>query len=155
MEEEIESHFEGNQLVVESGGDSETYDCQFLVAALLVSIAKADGTISAEETDQMLQLINEHFRLRNAEALELLRRAMTNIAEDPDLDALLKDLGAKLTDTDRSDVALMMVKVVSANGKADADEMARLRRSAGLIGIGPEGLQDAFDRHLSETFTGD
>lgn len=155
MEEPIDSHFEGNQLVVKSGGDSETYDCQFLVAALLVSIAKADGTISADETAQMLQLINEHFRLRNAEALELLRRAMTDIAEDPDLDKLLKDLGAKLTDNDRSDVALMMVKVLSANGKADAEEMAGLRHAAGLIGIGPEGLQAAFDRYLSETFISD
>ena len=116
----FEPRFDGNQLIIETTSEFETYDAQFLVAALLVNVAKSDGAIVPEETARMLELISEHFSLRSAESLELLRRAMTDIAENPDLDGLLGQLGASLDDADREDIALMMVKVLAADGKASA-----------------------------------
>ncbi len=54
MEDQTITRFEGTQLVVETGSQKEVYDAQFLVAALLVSIANSDGEISAIETEKML-----------------------------------------------------------------------------------------------------
>jgi len=62
-----EPRFEGAQLIIETSNETEVYDSQFLVAALLVSVAKGDGHISEMETDKMLQLVGDHFHLRSSE----------------------------------------------------------------------------------------
>ena len=74
----IKSRLEGTHLIVESGGNTETYDSQFLVAALLIFIARGSGTIEPEETAKMLDLIQEHFQLAGSESLELLTRVMSD-----------------------------------------------------------------------------
>ena len=154
MDELLEPRFEGNQLIIETSNETETYDCQFLVAVLLVYVAKADGEITQVETDRMLQLISDHFSLRSAESLDLLHRAMTDIASNPDLDNLLGNLSAVLTEQDREDVALMMVKVLAADGKADADEMERMRDAGSIVGISARAMHRAYDRYFAETQTG-
>ena len=103
----------------------------------------------------MLELISEHFSLRSAESLELLRRAMTDIAENPDLDGLLGQLGASLDDADREDIALMMVKVLAADGKATAEDMERMRSTGEIVGISGEIMHRAYDRYFEETMPGD
>ena len=155
MHDAINPHFEGNQLVVDSGDNSESYDCQFLVAALLVYSAKADGVITPEETDRMLQQISDHFELRSAESLELLRRAMSEIAETPDLEGILRDLGENISAQDREDIALMMVRVIGADGKSDAAELEGMRNAAAMVGIDGDAMHAAFDRYFAETQVGE
>jgi uncharacterized tellurite resistance protein B-like protein len=144
------TRFEGTQLIVETGNDREVYDAQFLVAALLVSIANSDGEISAIETEKMLQLVGEHFELRSSESLELLTGAMEKLAENPDLSGILQELASVLTSVDKEDVALMMYKVVAADGREGVEEMDTLAAAAELIGIPPESLQAARARFFAE-----
>lgn len=144
------TRFEGTQLIVETGSDREVYDAQFLVAALLVSIANSDGEISAIETEKMLQLVGEHFELRSSESLELLTGAMEKLAENPDLTGILQELASVLTSVDKEDVALMMYKVVAADGREGAEEMESLAAAAELIGIPPGSLQTARARFFAE-----
>ena len=98
IDEPIDPRFEGNQLIIETSNETEVYDAQFLVAALLVYVAKGDGTISPQESGRMLELIGEHFHLKSAQSLELLHRAMTSIAENPDLENLLNQLSTILSE---------------------------------------------------------
>lgn len=144
------TRFEGTQLIVETGNDREVYDAQFLVAALLVSIANSDGEISAIETEKMLQLVGEHFELRSSESLELLTGAMEKLAENPDLTGILQELASILTSVDKEDVALMMYKVVAADGREGVEEMDTLAAAAELIGIPPGSLQTARARFFAE-----
>jgi uncharacterized tellurite resistance protein B-like protein len=144
------TRFEGTQLIVETGSEREVYDAQFLVAALLVSIANSDGEISAIETEKMLQLVGEHFELRSSESLELLTGAMESLAENPDLTTILKELASILTSVDKEDVALMMFKVVAADGREGAEEMDTLNAAAAMIGIPPGSLQTARARFFAE-----
>ena len=144
------TRFEGTQLIVETGSDREVYDAQFLVAALLVSIANSDGEISAIETEKMLQLVGEHFELRSSESLELLTGAMEKLAENPDLTGILQELASVLTSVDKEDVALMMYKVVAADGREGAEEMDTLAAAAELIGVPPGSLQTARARFFAE-----
>jgi len=155
MSDTIDSHFEGNQLIVGSGDEIERYDCQFLVAALLVYSAKADGVITPDETDRMLQQISAYFELRNAESLELLRRAMAEIAENPDLESVLKGLASGLSDHDREEIALMMVRVIGADGQSDAEELEAMRNAASMVGIEADAMHAAFDRYFAETHVDD
>lgn len=154
IEEPIDPRFEGNQLVIETSNETEVYDSQFLVAALLVYVAKGDGTISPQESGQMLQLISEQFHLRSAESLELLTRAMASMAENPDLDSLLGELSKALSDADKEDVAVMMMKVLAADGSTGADEMEKMRAAGEMVGISAIIMHSAYDRYFEETSTG-
>ncbi len=144
------TRFVGTQLLVETGSEIEVYDSQFLVAALLVSIANSDGEISAIETEKMLQLVGEHFELRSSESLELLTRAMESLADNPDLTGILKELASILTSVDKEDVAVMMFKVIAADGRQAAEEMDTLAAAADMIGISPASVQRARDRYFDD-----
>lgn len=146
----IEPRFEGATLVIETTSGPEAYDSQFLVAALLVFVAKGDGNISDEESQKMLQLIEEQFHLHSAESLELLSRAMTDLAENPDLGSLLRELSNVLTPEEKEDVAVMLLKVVAADGRRDVDEMEMMNVAAEMIGISAETRHKAFERYFAE-----
>ena len=150
MEDQTITRFEGTQLVVETGDQKEVYDAQFLVAALLVSIANSDGEISSIETEKMLQLVGDHFELKSAESLELLTKAMEDMAENPDLADILQELATILTSVDKEDVAVMMYKVVAADGREGEEEIDTLNAAAKIIGISPESLQKARARFFAE-----
>ena len=150
IEDPIEPRFEGAQLIIETANETEVYDSQYLVAALLISVAKGDGHISEVETAKMLQLVGDHFQLKSSESLELLTRAMANLAENPDLTSLLKELSSVLTSADKEDVAVMLLKVVAADGRQDAEEMDMLSQAAEIIDISSESMHRAFDRYFEE-----
>ena len=153
IEEPKPPRIEGDELVIETQSDTEIYDARYLVAALLVYVAKGDGTISSAETAAMIELVNEHFGLQSAESLSLLTDAMEDIAPNPDFESLLKDLGPLLTDVEKEEAVLMMLKVVAADGRRDTDEMANVRRAAELIDVPADHMHRAYDRYFEETMT--
>jgi len=150
----ITSRLDGTHLIVESGGKTETYDSQFLVAALLIFIARGSGTIEPEETAKMLDLIQEHFQLAGSDTLELLTRAMSELAEKPELAELLAELGKSLSDQDKEDIAVMALKVIAADGRREVAEMEKFNQAVEAVGVSPEIVHRAFDRYFSETMTG-
>lgn len=152
INEPIEPRFEGSTLVIETSSETETYDSRFLVAVLLVCVAKGDGAISEKETEKMLELVGEQFNLESAESLALIMRAMTDLADNPDLNSILRQLSTVLDDQEKEDVAIMLLKVVAADGKADADEMEMVSTAGEIIDISPEVMHRAFDRYFSETW---
>jgi len=150
IDEPVDPRFEGATLVIETSSGPETYDSQFLVAALLVFVAKGDGAISDWESQKMLQLIEEHFHLHSAESLALLSRAMTDLAENPDLNSLLRELSNVLSPEEKEDIAVMLLKVIAADGRRDVDEMEMLNVAAEIIGISAESRHRAFERYFEE-----
>jgi uncharacterized tellurite resistance protein B-like protein len=151
----ITSRLEGTTLVVETDTARETYDSQFLVAALLIFIARGSGSIEPEETAAMLDLIQQHFHLRGAESLELLTRAMSELAEKPELADLLAELGRSLSDADKEDIAVMALKVIAADGHRKFAEMEKFNEAVEAVGVSPEIVHRAFDRYFAETMPGD
>jgi len=151
----ITSRLEGTHLIVETGGNTETYDSQFLVAALLIFIAQGSGTIEPEETEKMLDLIQEHFQLAGSESLELLTRAMSELAEKPELGELLAELGRSLSEEDKEDIAVMALKVIAADGRREVAEMEKFNQAVEAVGVSSETVHRAFDRYFAETMTSD
>ena len=154
-DEPIEPRFEGSTLVIETSSETETYDSQFLVAVLLVYVAKSDGMISEKETEKMLELVGEQFNLESSESLALIMRAMTNLADNPDLNSLLRQLSSVLNNAEKEDIAVMLLKVVAADGTADADEVELVRTAGEIVEIPPEIMHNAFDRYFAETWVDD
>ena len=144
----------GKKLVVETTDGFETYDLQFLFAALLIHVARGNGQIEPEESSQIIDLIEAHFQLEGAESLELITRAMSETADKPTLVDLLMDLAPALSDSDREDIALMGLKVVAADGKRDVSEMEQFNQAMEAMGISPEIVHLAFDRYFEQTMPG-
>ena len=155
MDEILDSRLEGATLVIVTKDGEVRYDSKFLVAALLVYIARGSGRIEPEESARMIELIEDHFNLESAESLELITYAMSEMAEKPTLGTLLAEVGQQLTESDKEDVALMGLKVVAADGRRDFAEMEQFERAMEAIGVAPERVHRAFDRYFAETMPGD
>ena len=148
------SRLEGSTLVVETQAGETRYDCRFLIAALLIFVARGSGSIEPEESGKMIELIEEHFHMEGGESLELLTHAMSELADNPSLGRLLAELGPKLSEHDKETIALMGLKVVAADGRRDVSEMEQLSRAMEAIDVSPEIMHRAFDRYFAETMPG-
>ena len=150
----ISYKLDGESLVVESKYGTETYDSQFLVAALLIYVARGSGKIEPEESDKMIELIEEHFQLQGADTLGLLTRAMAELAEKPELGGLLAELGRGLSDSEKEDISVMALKVIAADGRREVAEMEKFNEAVEAIGVSPDIVHRAFDRYFAETMPG-
>ena len=151
----LSSRLEGTKLIIETAEGMRTYDSQFLVAALLVFVARGSGKIEPEESAKMIQLIEDHFHLQGAESLELITTAMSELTDKPTLGMLLADLGKTLSDGDKEDIALMGLKVVAADGHRHFAEMEQFNKAMTAADILPEIVHRAFDRYFAETMPGE
>jgi len=151
IEEPKAPRIEGDELIIETQSTTERYDAKYLVSALLVFVAKGDGVISGDETAQMLQLVSDHFELQSSESLELITNAMEDIADNPDFEGLLRHLSLLLSTEEKEDVAVMMLKVVAADGRRDVEELEKFKSTAEIIDISAETLHRAYDRYFAET----
>ena len=147
----IDSRLEGTKLVIETADGVDEYDSQFLVAALLVYVARGNGRIEPEQSAQMIGLIEDHFHMQGPETLELISRAMTEMMDKPELNTLLADLATTLTDSDREDIALMALKVIAADGHREFAEIEQFNRAMQAINVSPEMVHKAFDQYFAET----
>lgn len=148
------SRLEGTTLIVETMDGETRYDSRFLVAALLVFVARGSGRIAPEESGRMIELIEDYFHMEGAESLELLTFAVSELADKPALSELLAGLGPTLSEGDKEDIALMGLKVVAADGTRQYAEMEQFNRAMETIGIAPETVHRAFDRYFAETMSG-
>jgi uncharacterized tellurite resistance protein B-like protein len=154
IDEILNSRLEGTKLIIETKGGMQSYDSKFLVAALLVFVARGSGQIEPEESAKMIELIEDHFHMQGAESLELITTAMAEMADKPTLTTLLADLGATLAEGDKEDIALMGLKVVAADGRRQVAEMEQFNKAMEALGISPETVHRAFDRYFAETMPG-
>jgi uncharacterized tellurite resistance protein B-like protein len=148
------SRLEGATLIVETADGSESYDSQFLVAALLVYVARGSGKIEPEESSQIIDLTEAHFNIEGAASLELITRALSEMADKPTLVDVLVDLAPTLSDQEKEDIALMCLKVVAADGQRDVSEMEQFNKAMGAIAVSPEIVHRAFDRYFEQTAPG-
>ena len=154
MSDLMVSRLEGTKLIIETSTGVEEYDSQFLVAALLVYVARGSGQIEPEEAAKMIDLIEEHFQLQGAGSLELITSAMTEMLERPQLASVLIDLAPTLSDSDKEKIALMALKVVAADGHRHFAEMEQFNRAMEAIQVSPEIIHKAFDQYFAETMPG-
>ncbi len=149
------SRLVGTSLVIETDGGTEAYAAPFLVAALMIFIAKGSGRIEPEESAEMIDLVEDHFHLESAESLELLTRAMAEMADNKDLGSLLSEFGKSLSDQEKEDIAVMALKVIAADGRREVAELEQLDVALQTIQVSPEIKHRAFDRYFEETMPGE
>ncbi len=151
IEEPKPPRIEGDELIIDTQSGTEVYDSKYLLAGLLIFVARGDKTISINETQQMMALIEEQFDIPGAESLALLQRAIEDISENPDMNNLLSELSAVLSPDEKEDIAVMLLKVAAADGRKDAEEMEKLQVAAEIMSIPAELMHNAYDRYFEET----
>ena len=149
------SRVEGSQLIVETADGEKTYDTQFLVAALLIFVARGSGQIEPEESSLIIDLIESKYNLAGAEAFDLITHALTELADKEALAELLLELAPSLSDEDKQDIALMGLKVVAADGQRQFSEMEQFNKAMAVMGISPDIVHRAFDIYFEETMPGE
>lgn len=154
-EDIVSTRLEGTTLIIETSTGTKTYGSSFLVAGLLVFVARGSGQIEPEESAKIIALIQDYFHLQSAESLELITTVMAELADNPGIIEPLIELAAALSDGDKEDIALMGLKVVAADGRRDFAEMEQFNRAMEAIGIAPDIVHRAFDRYFAETMPGD
>jgi len=154
-EDIVSTRLEGTTLIIETSAGTKTYGSKFLVAGLLVFVARGSGQIEPEESAKIIALIQDYFHLQGAESLELITTVMAELADNPGIVEPLIELAAALSDGDKEDIALMGLKVVAADGRRDFAEMEQFNRAMEAIGIAPDIVHRAFDRYFAETMPGD
>jgi uncharacterized tellurite resistance protein B-like protein len=153
-DEILDSRLDGTTLIVKTPAGETRYDSRFLVAALLVYVARGSGQIAPEESGKMIELIEDYFHMEGAESLELLTYAISELADKPALGELLTELGPTLSEGDKEDIALMGLKVVAAADTRQVAEMEQFNRAMEAVGVSPEIVHRAFDRYFAETMPG-
>ena len=150
----ITSTISGKVLIVETKDGPVTYDSKFAVAALLIMVAKGSGQIAPEESAQMIELLGSYFKIEGAESLDLLTRAITELAERPDLPGQLAEFGGHFSEKEQEEILLMALKVIAADGRREFEEMEQFSNAVAAANIRPEIVHRAYDRYFAETMPG-
>ena len=125
------SKLDGNTVTIETSEGTKTYDTKFLVAGLLVFVARGSGQIEPEESAKIVALIQDYFRMQGGEALELITTVMSDLADNPALAEPLVDLGVSLSEGDKD-------MVVAHHASVEAAQKSRfeaVKIVAGILGV--------------------
>ncbi len=110
-------------------------DAKLALAALLVRIARSDGSYDADEVSRIDKILAERHTLSPFEAAELRTKAEVLEAEAPDTVRFTKAIKDAVPYEDRTGVVEALWAVVLADGHRDDQENALLRLTANLLGV--------------------
>lgn len=113
----------------------EDQDARLALTALLVRVARTDGTYSDAERARIERLTGERYGLEGADLAALVEQAETLEAEAPDTQRFTRAIKAAVAFEDRMSVIEALWSVAMADGSRDAGEDALLRMTAGFLGV--------------------
>jgi uncharacterized tellurite resistance protein B-like protein len=110
-------------------------DSHLALAALLVRIARSDGTYDASEVARIDAVLGKRFDLTAQAATEMRREAEQVEAEAPDTVRFTRAIKDSVPYEDREGVIEALWEVVLADGVRDHEEDALLRLIAPMLGV--------------------
>jgi uncharacterized tellurite resistance protein B-like protein len=135
---------------IDLGLDSAPVDinAQIAVAALLVVVAKSDGSIDSKETIKMVEALCARFSLTSTVALDLVTRAIDDQSMPGGSSGLIDELNAHLTLKQKEELVLMLLEVIAADGEKEASEMVVLDRIVVALNISDSHLARIYKRYF-------
>jgi uncharacterized tellurite resistance protein B-like protein len=110
-------------------------DARLALAALLVRVARTDGSYSQAEIDHIDRVLRIRHGLGPFEAARLRAEAETLEAAAPDTVRFTRAIKAATALEDRADLVSALWSVALADGARDAEEDRLLRLVANLLGL--------------------
>ena len=116
---------------------------RFLVAALMLFVAKGDGNISDVESGRMIDLLASRLKISYAQSLDSLTRVLNALQDDGDIAHRLRDIAAKLTSRQKREVFAMMLDVAAADEVRDDGETEAIDMASRILGMSPGEIRAA------------
>lgn len=110
-------------------------DTQLALAALMVRLARTDGSYDDDEIAVIDQMLMQHFGLTDGAAAAKRAEAETVEAQAPDTVRFTRAIKETVAWDDRFGVIKALWSVVLADGVRDDEEDAQMRLIANLLGI--------------------
>ncbi len=111
--------------------------------ALLVHIARADGTLDAAETERLVRLVRGRYAGTDTEATALIERAAAFDTQTRDLASLVELVGEDGAPEQREKLLAMAWSVAGADGAVHEFEEALVWRLGTLLGFDEAGIHAA------------
>ena len=121
-------------------------DARLALAALLVRIARSDGSYAGAEVARIDRVLGSRYRLSDAEVQTLRHQAETLETEAPDTVRFTRAIKDAVPYEDREAVIEALWQVALADGHRDQDEDAMLRLVANLLGVSDQASAMARQR---------
>jgi len=112
-----------------------TDDVRLALTALLIRVARVDGTYSGEESDRIARIVGNRFALGPFEAASLLREAEELEKVAPDTVRFTRVIKDAVAYEEREGVMEALWDVALADGIRNQEENAMLRLTANLLGV--------------------
>ena len=110
-------------------------DSRLALAALLVRIARADGSYDDSEKSRINKVLARRFDLSPFEVAEIRRNAETLESEAPDTVRFTRAIKAAVPHEDREQIMESLWEIALADGSRDHEEDALMRLVAPMLGI--------------------
>jgi uncharacterized tellurite resistance protein B-like protein len=110
-------------------------DARLALTALLVRIARSDGTYSTAEIAQIDAITEHRYGLSPADAVALREQCETLETEAPDTVRFTRAIKNAVPYEDRNAVVRSLWQVVLADGTRSAEENSIMRLAASLLGV--------------------
>ena len=121
-------------------------EARLALAALLVRIARSDGSYDSAEVARIDRVLASRYRLSDAEVATLRHQAETLETDAPDTVRFTRAIKDAVPYEDREGVIEALWQVALADGHRDADEDAMLRLVANLLGVSDQASAMARQR---------
>ncbi len=121
-------------------------DARVALGALLVRLARADGSYDADEITQIDAVLRARYGLTQAEAVELRGQCEIAETEAPDTVRFTRAIKDAVPYEEREGVIEALWSVVLADGERDEHEDAILRMVAPLLGVSDQDSHKARQR---------
>ena len=115
------------------GGPSRDDDLRIATCALFLEIANIDDEFSDEERERILRIIQYEYGLSEDHALELARRAMSQLEGSVDLWGFTNLINENYSEDEKQRVVELLWRVVYADGKLDTHEDYLMHKVAQLL----------------------
>lgn len=125
----------GTQQEGEAGGGegAREDDLRIATCALFLEMANIDDEFTEEERDSILALLESEYGLDSEHALELARRAMSELEGSVDLWQFTNLINENYTEEEKLRVVELLWRIVYADGKLDAHEDSLVHKLAKLL----------------------
>ncbi len=110
-------------------------DSRLALAALLVRIARADGSYDESERSRINRVLARRFDLTPFEVTKVRKDAETLESEAPDTVRFTRAIKAAVPHEDREQIIEALWEIVLADGSRDHEEDALMRLVAPMLGI--------------------
>jgi uncharacterized tellurite resistance protein B-like protein len=136
----------GVRQLIDADAEADARDQRFLVASLLIFVAKGDGNISSSESGRMLDLLTSHLKLTNAEALDSLTLVVNALQDDADIARKLRALAGRLSTRQKLELLAMMLDVAAVDDVRDDGETEAMNMASRVLELPQDAIRDTFRR---------